>query len=90
VLPSLADATLGFRVTNFRYRKVAEVSENLASRDLKVLVNQKLLVPKGERRGRYYERSILLKGFLDNSKESSAIPDPFKSSTSFAPGRAAR
>jgi hypothetical protein len=39
------------------YRAFAEVSENLASRDLKMLVDKRVLVPAGERRGRYYQAS---------------------------------
>ena len=75
---ALADAAFVFRVTNQRYRKLAEISDNLASRDLQGLVNQKLLAPKGERRGRYYERATSLKSIWERARETGPIPDPFE------------
>lgn len=51
---ALAEAAYGFRVRNSTYRKSAEVSDALASRDLKDLVESGMLVPHGERRGRFY------------------------------------
>jgi len=51
----LFDAALGLRLTNARYRGDAEVSELVASRDLKKLCEVGLLVPFGERRGRIYQ-----------------------------------
>src|ERR1039457_6403278 len=49
---ALADAAMGLRVRNASYRSAAEVSENLASRDLSLLVRKGLLMADGERRGR--------------------------------------
>jgi Fic family protein len=54
VLP-LFDTTLGLRLTNSRYRSATEVSELVASRDLKKLCEAGLLTPVGERRGRIYK-----------------------------------
>ncbi|HXV23684.1 MAG TPA: Fic family protein [Alphaproteobacteria bacterium] len=51
----LFDAALGFRLTNARYRNDAEVSEVVASRDLKRLSDLGLLEPIGEKRGRFYK-----------------------------------
>jgi len=51
---ALHDAAFGFRVRNTTYRKAAEVSEAAASRDLGQLVAAGLLVPHGEKRGRFY------------------------------------
>ncbi len=53
----LADAALRLRVRNSSYRRIAEISENLASRDLKQLVEEDLLVAIGENRGRVYAAS---------------------------------
>lgn len=78
VIYALGDAVQGYRVTNPRYRKIAEVSENLASRDLTLLVNQKLLIPRGERRGRYYERAPFIANILQRVQEAGPIPDPFE------------
>src|SRR5262249_803355 len=56
-LQPLVDATIGIKVRNSSYRKFANISENLASRDLKQLVDANLLVPSGEKRGRVYVAS---------------------------------
>lgn len=59
----LAEAALGFRLRNASYRSLVEgtagetIAELTASRDLKAMVQAKLLVPIGERRGRYYVAS---------------------------------
>ena len=58
---AVADGIWGLKIKNATYRNFAAVSENLASRDLKMLVDKKLLVPAGEKRGRYYEPSSRLK-----------------------------
>lgn len=85
VILALGDAVFGYRVTNPRYRKVAEISENLASRDLTLLVSQKLLVPKGERRGRFYMRGPFLTSLWQRAQETQTpIPDPFEQQTSSA------
>jgi Fic family protein len=47
----LFDAALGFRLTNSRYRNDAEVSEVVASRDLRRLSELRLLQPIGENPG---------------------------------------
>lgn len=44
----------GFAVRNSTYRGLEDVSEAMASRDLKALVDAKVLQPHGEKRGRYY------------------------------------
>jgi Fic family protein len=77
---ALAEAAMGFTIRNSTYRSIAEISENLASRDLKTLVNQNLLVAEGERRGRVYKasdqiaalRHRAVEGVPDRSRE-----DPF-------------
>jgi len=58
---AIADGIWGLKIKNATYRSFAEVSENLASRDLKMLVDKHLLDPAGEKRGRYYEGSSRLK-----------------------------
>jgi Fic family protein len=76
---ALHDAAFGYRVTNPRYRKLAEISENLASRDLTSLVEQELLIPKGERRGRFYIRGTFLANLWQKVQETrTPIPDPFE------------
>ncbi len=68
----LIDAALGYRIRNNRYRTEAKISEVVASRDLKRLCENGLLLPVGEKRGRFYVASEKLKKMQlaarDNSK----------------------
>ena len=57
----LIDAALGYRIRNNRYRTEAKISEVVASRDLKRLCENGLLLPVGEKRGRFYVASEKLK-----------------------------
>ena len=75
---AMVDAALGFGVRNSTYRSIAEITVNLASKDLKTLCNAGFLVPMGERRGRHYEASERLKEFRESVREGSRqINDPF-------------
>lgn len=77
-LLALSDAALGLRVRNATYRPMAEISDNLASRDLKTLVEQGLLVPEGEKRGRYYVASAALQAIRSRTREATRVEDPFE------------
>jgi len=77
-LYALADAAMGYTVRNSSYRKHAEVSEQVASRELKQLVDFGLLRAMGEKRGRYYEAGDELKVIRQSTRRSSAITDPFE------------
>ncbi|MBI2153205.1 MAG: Fic family protein [Candidatus Rokubacteria bacterium] len=74
---ALADAAFGLRVRNSTYRSAAEVSENVASRDLKLLVDAGLLIPHGERRGRSYVASELIRSIRERAREPRVHEDPF-------------
>jgi Fic family protein len=74
---ALMDAASGLRVRNPVYRSDTEVSYQVAKRDLKILVNEGLLVPKGEKRGRIYLASEYLKDLWEKSKVDRPIVDPF-------------
>lgn len=50
----LAEAARGMRLTNERYQKDADVTQYIASRDLKKLSDLGLIEPVGEKRGRTY------------------------------------
>jgi Fic family protein len=77
---AIADAGLGFRVVNSMYRSNAEVSQNLASRDLAELCRVGLLLPHGERRGRHYTAGPKLKEIRARTREPRMpLPDPFAS-----------
>jgi|SRR5713226_1731820 len=54
-LPTIVDAAFGYRIRRSHYMNAAEVSEQVASGDLKLLVDHGLLIGKGETRGRVYE-----------------------------------
>jgi Fic family protein len=66
---ALYEAAIGLRVRSARYRAVAEVSNQVATRDLRVLVEQGLLIPKGEKKGRIYLRGAALKAIFDGTRE---------------------
>ena len=74
----LLEAATGLRVRNASYRVAVEVSRNLASRDLKALVDAKLLNAEGERKGRHYVASDLIKTIATRHRLPRGIPDPFK------------
>lgn len=74
---ALFDAAFGYKVRNSTYRPVAEVSENLASHDLKALVNLEFLKAEGERRGRYYIATPTLKQIRERFREPRSEEDPF-------------
>jgi Fic family protein len=69
VIYALSDATFGFRIRNATYRSVAEISQPLASRDLQLLVESGLLIPAGEKRGRRYIASDMLKALRQRTLE---------------------
>lgn len=76
---ALFEAANDLKIRRATYRPIAEVSDNLASRDLKTLVDGGLLIPHGEKRGRYYVASAPLramKGRTVGVKEP--IEDPFE------------
>jgi DNA-binding transcriptional ArsR family regulator len=79
MIGALGEAALGFRIRNSRYRSITDVSDNLATRDLKELVDAGLLIAKGEKRGRWYEGSDYLRAIEKKFREDGAIPDPFES-----------
>ena len=79
MLYALSDAAVGWRVRNTTYRPVAEVSDQIARRDLKLAVEAGLLVAMGERRGRHYVASDRLKQIRDQTREPRpAFDDPFR------------
>ncbi len=83
---ALTDTTQGFRLVNSRYRSVAEISQNLASRDLAHLCALGLLEAHGERRGRFYTASPITREIRTRTREPRVpIHDPFSELTETAP-----
>lgn len=82
---AMFDAVMGFRVRNAVYRATLseggeEVSEQSASRDLRLLTELKLLAPQGEKRGRYYTRAGELAAIhqrVTESRTARSNEDPF-------------
>lgn len=75
---ALADAAYGLRIRNSGYRKSADISEEVAGKDLRLLVDHGLLVPRGEKRGRIYVASDPLKKMRDASRSAQRPrTDPF-------------
>jgi Fic family protein len=79
VTNAVVDGAIGYRVRNAGYRKLAELNDILASRDLKNAVAAGLLIPIGERRGRIYAGAPHVRAIFDRLRESylKGIPDPF-------------
>lgn len=80
-IPALFDASMGFRVRNATYRIGADVSELVASRDLRLLVEKGLLVATGEKRGRTYTRGealIDLDRSIRSRRAGRVQADPFE------------
>lgn len=75
---ALAEAAAGLRIRNATYRPLAEISDQVASRDLKSLVEQGLLVAKGERRGRFYVAAEALQAIRARTREPRKVEDPFE------------
>ena len=71
---ALVNAALGFRLRNSTYRNDVQVTEDVAGRDLKALVQAGMLQPIGENRGRTYVASASLKQLGDDVRASVARP----------------
>lgn len=74
----LSDAALGLRIRNPTYRSVADISDQVAGKDLKMAVEGGLIEAKGERRGRYYVASPMLREMRERVREPRSVPDPFE------------
>lgn len=85
MINALMDAATGRKVRNPVYRKDSAVSSQVAKRDLKILVDEKLLTPKGERRGRIYLASPFLHDIWAGCRINRSIEDPFSDSTKPVP-----
>ena len=74
----LIDAALGYRIRNNRYRAEFDISDVVASRDLKRLCELELLSPIGEKRGRYYLAADKLKQIRITSRDSARSGNPYE------------
>lgn len=76
-LPTLADAAFGYRIRRTHYVSSAEVSEQVASRDLRILVDEGLLSAEGETKGRIYSAAPPLAEIHARHYETRTHADPF-------------
>ena len=74
---ALMDAAIGLRVRAGRYREENEISDVVASRDLKRLSDLDLLNTHGEKRGRYYSGSRALLETAAKHKVRGKAVDPY-------------
>lgn len=74
---AMMDAAFGYKVRNGRYRQENELSDVVASRDLKRMCDLGLLVPVGEKRGRYYLADKRLKEIRDQCADRTRAPNPY-------------
>ncbi len=76
-LPALVDAAFGYRIRRSHYMTSAEVSEQVASIELRMLVDLGFLVAEGETRGRLYRASDKLSQIYRRNHEPRSNVDPF-------------
>lgn len=73
----LVDAAYGLRLNRPRYMTQANVTEFVASRDLKRLSDSGLLLPHGEKRGRFYMASPSIRQLREVVRDNALVPDPY-------------
>jgi len=78
VEPALVMAAFGRRLRNATYRTAAEVSFQVASKDLRRLVAAGLLEARGERRGRVYVGSNRLTAIRNAVRQPRTTENPFE------------
>jgi Fic family protein len=87
VAGALAEVAHGLRIRNSSYRSIVDltageqISDLTASRDLRAMVEAKLLEPVGERRGRYYLATppvTAIRDALRADREPKDTADPFE------------
>ena len=73
----MMDAAFGYKVRNGRYRHENEISDVVASRDLKRLSDLGILMPVGEKRGRYYTAGKPLEEIRKKCSDTTMAPNPY-------------
>jgi len=74
---AMMDAAFNYKVRNGRYRQENEISDVVASRDLKRMSDLGLLMPVGEKRGRYYLAAAPLKEMRARCQDNTRAPNPY-------------
>jgi Fic family protein len=73
----LLEASFGYKIRNHRYRSENDISDVVASRDLKRLCDAGLLTPVGEKRGRYYIADRRLLNIPLRTRDATKAGDPY-------------
>jgi len=76
-LPALVDAAFGYRIRRSHYMNSAEVSEQVASIELRMLVDLGLLIAEGQTKGRIYRASDKVREIYHRNYEPRSNVDPF-------------
>ncbi|MFL4973386.1 MAG: Fic family protein [Microvirga sp.] len=74
----LMDATFGYKVRNQRHREQNDLSEVVASRDLRRLTDLGLLEAIGEKRGRYYVAGKPLEEIAEKCADRRRASNPYE------------
>ncbi len=74
----LFDSALGMTLSSSRYQEDADVSAHIAQRDLRLLSDQGLLIPKGETRARRYMPGQELLALRKRARISRPLRDPYE------------
>jgi Fic family protein len=74
---ALMDAAFGYKVRNSWYREEQQISDVVASRDLKRLCELNLLQPIGEKRGRFYVAAKILTELRERCRDTARSPNPY-------------
>jgi Fic family protein len=74
----LMDAAFNYKVRNGRYRQESGISDVVASRDFKKMCDLGLLMPVGEKRGRYYVAADLLKKIRERCTDRARAANPYE------------
>ena len=75
---ALMDAAFNYRVRNMRYREENQISDVVASRDLKRLTELGWLLSVGEKRGRYYIASPALRKIRERCGADTRAGNPYE------------
>jgi Fic family protein len=75
---ALMDGAFGLRVRAGQYREEQALSDVVASRDLRRLVDENLLVPHGEKRGRFYTGTEDLIALGRAAKSTGRAENPYE------------
>ncbi len=73
----LMDAAFNYQVRNQRYREENDISDVVASRDLKRMSDLGLIEPVGEKRGRYYVAGTALQDIRMRCADRTRAPNPY-------------